>query len=61
MGGVPRNIGVHNYMRECDIVADLVPGDTSMTIQPEYYTDNNPRNQTLWDQLAEIQRTSARR
>ncbi|KAG2744988.1 hypothetical protein P692DRAFT_20669776, partial [Suillus brevipes Sb2] len=51
-------IGVHNYMRECDIVADLVPGDTSMTIQPEYYTDNNPRNQTLWDQLAKIQRTS---
>lgn len=41
-GGVPRDIGAHDYMRECDVVADLVPGDTSMKIQPEYYTDNNP-------------------
>ncbi|KAG2066144.1 lectin 3a [Suillus decipiens] len=51
-------LGVHNYKRWCDIVTDLAPGDTAMKIQPEYYMDGNPRNEMLWKQLAEIQKTS---
>ncbi|KAG2109320.1 lectin 2b [Suillus discolor] len=53
-------LGIHNYKRWCDIDVNLAPGDTGMKIHPEYYTDGTPQNKLLWDQLSEIEKTSAK-
>ncbi|OJA08914.1 hypothetical protein AZE42_07364 [Rhizopogon vesiculosus] len=53
-------LGVHNYKRWCDVVTDLAPADTGVKIQPDYYSDSNPRYQMLWKQLAEIQMKSTK-
>ncbi|KAG2109272.1 lectin [Suillus discolor] len=53
-------LGIHNYKRWCDISTDLTPEDTGMKIHPEYYTDGTAQNKLLWEQLSEIQKTSAK-
>jgi hypothetical protein len=53
-------LGVHNYKRWCDVVTDLAPGDTAMKIQPDYYSEKNPRYGMLWKQLAQIKKKSAK-
>ena len=53
-------LGVHNYKRWCDIVTDLAPGDTNMKIQPDYYSETNPRYDMLWEQLDQIEKKSAK-
>ncbi|KAG2055684.1 lectin [Suillus hirtellus] len=51
---------IHNYKRWCDIDTNLAPGDMGMKIHPEYYKDGSPQNKLLWDQLSEIEKTSAK-
>jgi len=52
-------LGVHNYKRWCDIVTDLVAQDSGVKLQPEYY-ESGKRNEMLWKQLPEIEKTSAK-
>jgi hypothetical protein len=52
-------LGIHNYVRWCDIVTDLGNGDTGTKIQSEYYSDT-PRGGMLWEQLDQIQKKSAK-
>ncbi|KAG5635479.1 hypothetical protein H0H81_011082 [Sphagnurus paluster] len=52
-------VGVHNYVRWCDIITDLTDKDTSMEIHPTYYQPNHERGAMLWKQLPVIGKTSA--
>ena len=36
-------LGVHNFVRWCDIVPDLASTDTGTVIQPQYYNESSPR------------------
>jgi hypothetical protein len=35
-------VGVHNYLRWCDIVTDLTNRQTGVVITPQYYSDQYP-------------------
>ncbi|KAF2260527.1 fruit body lectin, partial [Lojkania enalia] len=52
-------VGVHNYSRWCDIIVDAGDDDTAVRIHPAYYSESNPRNQMLWNQLSSLERTTA--
>lgn len=51
-------LGVHNNERWCDIVPDQAANNTCMEIHPQYYSeDNAQRNEMLWKQSANEERT----
>ncbi|KAF8889694.1 fungal fruit body lectin, partial [Infundibulicybe gibba] len=49
-------VGIHNYVRWCDIVPNLVAGNTAVKIHPTYY--GGDRGGMLWQQAAEIERVN---
>lgn len=51
-------MGIHNFVRWCDIVVDLKDDSTAQSIHPGYYRPGGA--QELWNQLSEITKITAR-
>ncbi|KAG0614070.1 hypothetical protein M758_6G149200 [Ceratodon purpureus] len=55
-------LGIHNYVRWCDIVPDLTSSETGVDTHPKYYATpvNQKSHDMLGKQLANLEVTSAK-